>query len=211
MVPMVFAAPPAATAVATGERPEAAELDQAPKLRNGIVWGVSLGAGLGTSRGYPNNSQQIGDARYHSSSDWLPGTSQTLHVMGALTDYLNFGFWFAGANFRGHNQHASHVGVGLRVEAFPLIALVPRLQGLGFFSQFGLGAGRLTTRSAAVPDAVGTQSFIGVGAFYEWSFAHVLGGHFGVGPSLEYDAVWSQPFEQHGLLACARFVFYGGP
>jgi hypothetical protein len=132
-------------------------------------------------------------------------------VMGALTDYLNLGFWFATATFRGNNQHATHVGVGLRVEAFPLIALVPRLEGLGVFSQFGLGSGKLTMRSSIVPDAVGTQSFIGLGAFYEWSFAHVLGGHFGVGPSLEYDAVWSLPFEQHGLLATARFVFYGGP
>jgi hypothetical protein len=97
------------------------------------------------------------------------------------------------------------------VEAFPLVTLLPRLQGLGFFSQFGLGSGRLTTKSSGVPDALGTQSFIGVGAFYEWSFAHFLGGHFGVGPGLEYDAVWSRPFEQHGLLATGRFVFYGGP
>jgi hypothetical protein len=39
----------------------------------------------------------------------------------------------------------------------------------------------------------------------------VLGGHFGVGPSLEYDAIFSRSFEQHGLVASARFVFYGGP
>ncbi len=211
MAPMVLAAPPAVTAVATGDRPESPALDQAPKLRNGIVLGLSSGAGLSTSGGYPNNSQQIGDARYHSSSDWLPGTSQTLLVMGALTDYLNFGFWFGGASFRTNDQQASRGGAGLRVEVFPLIALLPRLQGVGFFSEFGLGSGRLTTRSSGVPDAVGTQSFIGVGVFYEWSFAHFLGGHFGVGPGLEYDAVWSRPFEQHGLLATARFVFYGAP
>ncbi len=131
--------------------------------------------------------------------------------MGALTDYLNFGFWFGGASFRTNDQQASRGGAGLRVEVFPLIALLPRLQGVGFFSEFGLGSGRLTTRSSGVPDAVGTQSFIGVGVFYEWSFAHFLGGHFGVGPGLEYDAVWSRPFEQHGLLATARFVFYGAP
>src|SRR5260370_37322530 len=130
MAPLVLAAPPAVTAVATGERPEPAELDQAPKLRNGIVLGASLGAGLSTSSGYPNNSQQIGDARYHSSSDWSPGTSQTVLVLGALTDYLNLGFWFARATFGVNNQHASRVGAGLRVEAFPLIVLAPRLQGL---------------------------------------------------------------------------------
>ncbi len=51
MAPMVLAAPPAVTAVATGDRPESPALDQAPKLRNGIVLGLSSGAGLSTSGG----------------------------------------------------------------------------------------------------------------------------------------------------------------
>ena len=45
---------------------------------------------------------------------------------------------------------------------------------------------------------------------YEWSFAHFLGGHFAIGPSLEYDAAFSRPFEASGFLASGRFVFYGG-
>ena len=55
------------------------------------------------------------------------------------------------------------------------------------------------------------QSYLGTGAFYEWSFGSLFGGHFGIGPSVEYDAIWSQPFERHGLVASARIVFYGGP
>ena len=38
-----------------------------------------------------------------------------------------------------------------------------------------------------------------------------LGGHFGVGPSVEYDAVFTTPYDQNGLVASLRLVWYGGP
>ena len=60
-------------------------------------------------------------------------------------------------------------------------------------------------------DAESTQSFLGTGAFYEWPFGRLIGGHFAAGPSLEYDAMWSQAFGHEGLVASARLVFYGGP
>jgi hypothetical protein len=51
-----------------------------------------------------------------------------------------------------------------------------------------------------------------VGIFHEWSVGIMRGGaHIGVGPSLEYDAIWSQPFERHGLVGSVRLAFYGGP
>jgi hypothetical protein len=36
------------------------------------------------------------------------------------------------------------------------------------------------------------------------------GAHIGIGPSLEYDAVWSQPFQAHGLVGSLRLAFYSG-
>jgi hypothetical protein len=189
----------------------ASDQERRPRRRDGIAFGLALGGGIGTASGYPNNSQQIGDPAYHSSSPWLPGRSDTLLIMGALTDYLNFGFWLGGAVYSSASQTASDFGVGLRVETFPFLVALPSLERLAAFAQFGLGAGRLVTKNSTVLDAVGTQSFIGVGAFYEWSLAHILGGHLGIGPSLEYDAMWSQPLEEHGLVANARVVFYGAP
>ena len=76
---------------------------------------------------------------------------------------------------------------------------------------FGIGSGHLTSTTPGLPNSQGTQSFLGVGVLHEWSFGHVLGGHLGAGPALEYDAIWSTPFERHGLIASARLVFYGGP
>jgi|HubBroStandDraft_1064217.scaffolds.fasta_scaffold01567_9 hypothetical protein len=207
MVPLLLASAAAASAVYSEDAP--ASFDVAPKLRNGIVLGLALGAGVGQGSGYPNNSQEIGDPQYHAASGWMPGSGFTLLVLGALTDYLNVGFWLGSSNFRDSDDRASAFGVGLRVEAFPFAVAYPRLEGLAAFTDFGLGSARLTS-AAGVTEAQGTQSYIGVGSFYEWSFGNFLGGHFGVGPSLEYDAAFSRPFEASGFLASGRFVFYGG-
>ena len=75
----------------------------------------------------------------------------------------------------------------------------------------GIGSGKLTASAPGYPQAGGTQSYGGIGIFHEWAFGHFIGGHFAAGPALEFDAIWSQPFEQHGLVASGRLVFYGGP
>jgi hypothetical protein len=186
------------------------DLDAPHRYRGGVAVGVTLGAGLIGASGYPNNSNQIGDASYYSASGWMAGTAETLFVMGALTDYLSFGFWFAHSSASNGDWHSSGDGGGLRAEAFPLAVAIPRLQGWGIVTQFGLGSGSLTSKRPGLPEANGTQSFAGVGTFYEWSFGRFLGGHFGIGPNVEFDAIWSLPFERHGLTASARFVFYGG-
>ena len=147
MLVLAFAATaltaPAAAPVGASP-PPSAELDTPQPHRSGIVLGLPLGAGIGQASGYPNNSQDIGDAQFYSSSGWLPGTSGTFLLMGAIADYLNFGFWFGTSSFRSGEGHARSTGVGLRVEAFPLVTLAPRFSGLGFFSEFGLGSGSLT-------------------------------------------------------------------
>jgi hypothetical protein len=209
MIPLVLAAAvSAAPAVSSEDAP--AYLDVPPRLRDGIVIGLTFGLGLGQGNGYPNNSQEIGDPQYHSSSGWMVGSGFSLLVLGALTDYLNFGFWLGSSNFRDADDRASAFGVGLRLEAFPFISVCRGLEGLGAFTQLGLGSARLTTTTPGAAIDQGTQSYIGIGTFYEWSFGHFIGGHFGAGPSLEYDTAFSRPFETSGLLASGRIVFYGG-
>jgi hypothetical protein len=212
MLPLVLSATAAAAAaVPIGDRPTSPDLDVAPRLRSGIVIGLSLGAGVAGASGYPNASSDIGDPAFYSASGFMTGTNGTIFVMGALADYLNFGFWFGSGSFRNGDWRSSGGAAGLRVEAFPLVALFPRLAGLGLLGQFGIGGANLTSSNPVHPEASGVQSFLGTGAFYEWAFGSLFGGHFGVGPSLEYDATWSRPFERHGLVASARIVFYGGP
>jgi hypothetical protein len=214
MLPLVLALTTQTTgqpiAVPTGTLVSVNDLDAPHRFRGGVVVGFTVGAGLMGASGYPNNATQIGDPSYYSASAWMGGTVETLFVMGALTDYLSFGFWFAHSSASNRDWHSSGNGGGLRVEVFPLVGLVPSLEGWGILGQFGLGSADLTSTRPGLPEASGTQSFVAGGTFYEWSFGHFLGGHFGVGPNVEFDAIWSQAVERHGLTASARLVFYGG-
>jgi len=213
MLPLVLAAAAAAipSGVPTGPPAPPDDSDTPSKVRSGIVLGLSVGAGAAAASGYPNDATKIGDPAYHSASGTMLGSSTSLLVMGALADYLNFGFWFAHAVFRNGDWRSDGNAGGLRVDAFPLVRLYPRLDGLGLFAQFGIGGGNLASSTPGEQGSSGTQSCAAAGALYEWSFGRVLGGHFGAGPSVEYDAIFSRPFERQGLVAAARFVFYGGP
>jgi hypothetical protein len=212
--PVLPATAAAAAAVPVGQDSmDSPELNQPAKVRTGIVLGLSLGGGLFGASGYPNASSQINDPRFYSSSGLLGGTADTILVMGAISDSVNFGFWFGGnTSDNGHWQSFAGGG-GIRLEIFPLVTLYPTLKGLAVFGSFGIGSGNLRSKAEPdpAPEASGVSSFLGTGAFYEFGFGHFLGGHFGVGPSLEYDAMWSQPFERHGAVASLRLVFYGGP
>jgi hypothetical protein len=210
MLALVLAAPTGVDIVAPVNAP-APDVDVPARLRSGLVVGLSLGGGVAGASGYPNSSSDIGNPSFYSASGFMGGTSGTAFVMGALTDYLSFGFWFGSGTFQNADWHSSGGGGGLRVETFPLIRLYPRLSGLGLLGNFGVGTAKLTSKNPAVPEANGTQSYLGAGAFYEWAFGSLFGGHFAFGPSLEYDAIFSRPFERHGLVASARIVFYGGP
>jgi hypothetical protein len=213
VTPLVFAASTsaAAAAVPIGQPATAAELDAPHRFRKGVAVGISVGAGPVGASGYPNDFAKIGDPAYDSASGWMLGNGESVLLMGALADYLNIGFWYTHESAENRDWRSISNGGGMRVEAFPLLEILPRLAGLGLLAQFGLGSGFLSSKSLETPRAAGTQSFIAAGALYEWSFGHLLGGHLGAGPTLEYRAVWSQPFERHGLLASARIVFYGGP
>ena len=224
MLPLVFAAGAAETglpglpAAVSAAAPAAVAVNQpspdvaAPaRLRSGLVVGLSLGGAVGGSSGYPNASSDIDNPAFYSASGFMAGSNGTLFVMGALTDYLSFGFWAGSTMYRNGDWRASAAGGGLRVEAFPFIGISPVLGGLGVLGNFGVGGGHLQSTNPLRPEASGTQSYLGGGVFWEFPFGHLFGGHFAVGPNLEYDAMFSRPFESHGLVASLRIVFYGGP
>jgi hypothetical protein len=214
LVPLVFAAASQAAAAAVptgGDVTPVATLPAAHEYRSGLVMGFSYGAGLAGASGYPNNSQDIGNPDYYSASGLMAGPYTQIFVMGALSDYLNFGFWYGHASVHNGDWHSTGDGGGFRIELFPLVGLVPSLHGLGLLANLGIGSGKLDSTNPALPEAGGTQSFGGIGIFHEWSFGHLFGGHFAVGPALEFDAIWTQPFEQHGLVGSVRLAFYGGP
>jgi hypothetical protein len=182
-----------------------------PERRSGVAIGVSTGISVVGASGYPNDSTKIGDPNYYGASGLMVGSQQQLFIMGALSDYLNFGFWIGGSIARNSDWRSRGTAGGFRVEAFPLLKLVPKLGDLGVLAQFGIGSATLDALHGTYPGADGVQSMIGAGVFYEWNIAKLLGGHAALGPSLEYDAIYSKSIDRDGVVAGARFVWYGGP
>ena len=181
------------------------------RLRSGVVVGFALAEGSAARRRLPQQLERHRQPRYHTASGWMPGLGGTVLVMGALADYINFGFWYAHAAFGDSGRRASQDGVGLRVEAFPFVAPLARMGGARRVLRVRLRHGQARyARSAAGAAAPSRSSASGV--LYEWSVAPLSSAATSaIGPSLEYDAVVHGPFEQHGLIANLRLVFYGGP
>jgi hypothetical protein len=187
------------------------DLETKPRLRNGLVLGFAYQVGLAAASGWPNDVTVINTPNAYASTGAMFGRGPSFYLMGALSDYVNFGFWFAYATFEDSDWRSTGAGGGIRAEAFPLVSLVPSLGNLGLSAQFGIGGTALTSKNPGVRDTDGTQSFTGVGVFHDFHIARVLGGPFAIGPNLEYDAVWSASMERHGALLGARVVWYGGP
>jgi hypothetical protein len=179
-------------------------------LRSGLVVSLMLGWGASTSSGYPNNANQIGNEDYYSASNVMVGGGGGLFVGGALADYLTFGFFFLSQSYKSSSWTSRDSGGGIRVEAFPLVYAVPTLKNLGVFANFGIGGTTLDVKTGGYPEAHGVQSIVGLGGMYEFTIFHLFGGHGVVGPTLEYDAIFSQAASSGAGVLGVRLAFYGG-
>jgi len=186
-------------------------LDKPRERRSGLVVGLTSGLSVVSASGFPNSATQMGDPHYYSASGVVRGSSTNLLIMGALADYLNFGFWAGGGTGENDDWKITSGGGGVRAEVFPLFYLVPTLRDLGAFGQFGVGSAKMDAKHGQAHGGDGVQSYIGTGAFYEFRLFNPWGTHFTLAPSLEYQAVFSQPFEQHGVVVGIRVALYGGP
>jgi hypothetical protein len=186
-------------------------MDAPNERRAGLVLGYRGGVGLAQASGYPNAATKIDQPQYYSSSNTLSGFQMGPFVMGALTDYLNFGLFLSVGTYESSHWHSTGVGGGFRVEAFPLYKVYPRLADLGIYTQMGVGSTKLHAKIPGdFPDADGAQSFLGLGVFHEWTLVKMVGGHLAGGPTFEYDVITSRPIDRHGAMLGARLAFYGG-
>lgn len=165
----------------------------------------------GTAAGYPNQASQIGDPTYYGAGGAMAGGGLNGYVMGALADVFNFGLWFGYTVIQNNDWRSEGVGGGFRLEAFPFYSLVPKIRDLGFFAQFGIGSANLEAQHGLYPGADGVQSYVSVGAFYEWTVLRMKHGHFTFAPSIEYDYVGARSIDRHTLGLGLRVAFYSGP
>lgn len=202
-------------ATASAEQKDQKAEPRAENTRGGLVIGLASGFAMGTASGYPNDLQKIDDPRWYSAGGFMAGQSAGGFVMGAFARQLNFGLWGAQGNvFSASGAWRSRgFGGGFRVEVFPMGWLVPALRDLGVMGQFGVGAGKLepTDAKSTWPGADGVQSYVGVGVFHEFMFAHPGRTRWVLGPSVEYQLVSSRPFERSTLMIGLRVAFYTGP
>jgi hypothetical protein len=185
---------------------------EAEPRRSGVVIGTTLGVGLAGASGYPNNASLIGQPAYFSSSNLMVGPSESFFVMGALADYVNFGFFFGGGTAKSKDWRSTSSGIGFRLELFPLYGFSPKLRDLGVVAKFGVGGATLATRIAGdFPTSSGSQSFVGVGVFYDLKLTKLFGGHLSGGPTFDYDVITAPAIDRHTAVFGFRFAFYGGP
>lgn len=205
---------PCAAALAFATNARAAEPDPTyrevkPERRNGVVPGAAGGVAFAGASGHPNSAKFEGDPNFYSQSPLLVGWSSSFFLMGALSDYVSFGPMFTYAEFQSKDWSSTGWGAGFRGEVYPLVKLFPPLADTGVFVQLGVGSTELRAKGN-YPTAEGTQSFFGGGVHHELRLGRLLGGHAGIGPYLEYDAIRSSSAERHWLTAGVRIVWYSG-
>jgi hypothetical protein len=177
--------------------------------RNGAVLGAVGGLAFAGSSGYPNDVKLLDNPRFYSESPLLVGYSTSLFVLGALSDYVNFGPLFTTANFESAEWKSTGFGLGFRGELFPFVDLLPVLADTAVFAQIGFGKTELRAKGN-YPTAEGAQSMLGLGVHHELRLGTLLGGHAAIGPELEWNLIDSQTASRQWLTAGLRVVWYGG-
>ncbi len=206
--PRAPAPPPTATRTSKGdEEPTAAPATR----RSGFVAGITGGFLLGTASGYPNESSKIGDPAYYAAGGNMFGGTGALFIEAALADVFSVGIWGGSGLLQNGDWSSMSTAFGFRVEAFPLFYVAPWLRDLGFMAAFGIGQAQLEASRGPYPGASGVQSFLGVGAFYEWNVLRGKHVHLALGPDVEYNYVGARSIDRHALVLGARVVFYSGP
>jgi hypothetical protein len=207
---------PEGVARAADEAASTEPVGATPARRSGFLLAIGLGQGLYQTSGYPNAADKIGDPKYYAASGAMIGGGFSLFIMGALTDVINFGFWFGGSTAENDHWRSSGGGGGFRVDAFPFALSkhdykhVP-LKDLGIFGQFGVGNVKMEAKHGKSPGADGAESWISTGVFLDLTVTRMLGGHLALGPQIAYEVINSTAAERHGGAFAARIAFYGGP
>jgi hypothetical protein len=187
--------------------PKVAKKERVRPVRSGAVLALSLDGGFGSASGYPNDSKLINDKSSYGRTGILQGGGFTLAVGGALAEYLNVGFFLSASSFsKKDSWKVASGGGGMRIDAFPFTWTKNKwLNSWAFYGLAGLGAVNVKYDKPGtnVADLDGTQSFLGLGSFYE-----IRIGAFGLGPEIRFDGVVTRTASRIALMQGLRLSFY---
>jgi hypothetical protein len=204
-----WAAGPDAPADADTASSGPAAWDTAPATRRGgFTAGVLTGLSFGSVVGYPNDFAKIDQPPFRSATSGV-GSTFTLYLGGALTDWFTFGFGLGKSSYGSSELVTESTAYLFHVEAFPLFARGGQWRDLALYADVGTGTATVRRRSdQAEFSSAGSLSIGGLGAFWEpWRLA----GHLAFGPyggwHYEESNSMARHFGEFGL----RGAFYGGP
>ena len=192
------------------ENKAALDKDTPPLHRDGWTPAFGLRTGFAHVRGYPNDARAIDNADFYSSSDLLIGTSFSFHLGYALTDYLSFGFMTDFDHFESAHWREHGLGVGIRVDAYPLVRFYPRLADLGIFLEVGIGSATMEAKVGNYPNADGTQSYSSTGAFYELTILRGKSSHLALAPEAKYEHIDSASINSDSFTMGLRLAYFTG-
>lgn len=198
----------AAAAAGPGDAATNADIDVPAKFREGFTPSISAHTGIAHVAGYPNDARAINNPDFYSSSDLLYGTSYSFHLGYALTDYLSAGFMAQFDRYESAHWKSHGLGVGIRLDAFPLVRWYPRLADLGILGEVGVGSSALEAKVGRYPNVDGTQSYVGAGVFYELTLTRIKKGHLALSPELKYTHVDAMSISADSLTAGLRLAYY---
>lgn len=197
----------AAPARADVEDVESSYRPKEAERRSDFTFGALLGPTVGSSTGYMNELEQIGNPAYEQRTGAGFGLSSGLWLGGALRDWFVFGLGVRSAWFEAQGKRSEGGGFVLRIETYPLFARGGVFRDLALIGEFGLGGRTIKEASKTVADG-GSTSYVGIGAHWE---AFRYWGSFAGGPALLVMHEFSDSMQStYGVLAF-RTAFYGGP
>lgn len=175
--------------------------------RTVLAMGISLGATLGSTAGFPNDPTKIGLISNYTDSGIGFGYGARAWAGFALRDFLVFGASIGTLGFSAAD-HVVFLGtVGFHTEVFPLYPLGGNFRELGLALETGIGTGILTPKddtSNIIVDG-GLTSTIGFSAFYE---GVRVGPKLSMGPYLGYDYLWSSSMRGGAFVLGWRTALY---
>jgi hypothetical protein len=175
--------------------------------RSDFTFGAAMGLSIGDATGFPNDVAQIDNPAYESSTGATMGGGMSLWVGGALRDWMIFAIGFQGGNLKSPSLESSGGALFFRIESYPLFWKGGVWENVALTTDFGLGGTKILKGKEVTADG-GSMSFIGVGVAYE---AFQWGDHVSAGPTLQYQAMFSESMTTNTAFLGFRMAFYGGP
>jgi len=170
--------------------------------------GITLGAGVASIVGYPNDLTKIGYQSGYTATGARPAGLGSIWVGTAFAEWFTFGIGVSASGLAGTGDDTAWLLGGVfRVDTYPLFPLGGAWRDLGIRLDAGLGTARVTDPAGDKLVDGAFASIVGGGVFWEGIRAKKT-RH---GPILYGDYLWSDTARRPAIFLGWRSVLYTKP